>query len=132
MKKKGAQPKVRTCKHCKCTERRACVGGPWDTCAWVSRNECSACRPDLLERMLAAAGRRVPRTITTGKKRKKNMNPNDNETQTAEETTALPLREAADQAAAAPGQETQDSLDVDVSVPDAPDATAANVVNGEV
>lgn len=41
---------------------------------------------------------------------------NEQSTQTAEETTALPRNEEADQAAPAEGQETQDSLDVDSDV----------------
>jgi hypothetical protein len=34
----------RACRHCGCTEMDACPGG----CAWVSADECSACRPDLV------------------------------------------------------------------------------------
>jgi hypothetical protein len=33
---------VRRCRHCGCTELRACEGGCW----WVGADECSACRPD--------------------------------------------------------------------------------------
>jgi hypothetical protein len=37
---------VRRCRHCGCTERRACSGGCW----WVSADECSTCRPSQAER----------------------------------------------------------------------------------
>lgn len=36
---------VRRCRHCGCTERRACPGGCW----WVGPDECSACRPGQVE-----------------------------------------------------------------------------------
>lgn len=44
---------VRHCKHCGCTEGDAC----WDQvlgtgCAWVAKDECSTCRPDLRKAML--------------------------------------------------------------------------------
>ncbi len=35
----------RTCRHCGCTDEEGCDGG----CGWVSADECSACRPDLVE-----------------------------------------------------------------------------------
>lgn len=34
---------VRRCRHCGCTELRACAGGCW----WVGQDECSSCSPDL-------------------------------------------------------------------------------------
>jgi hypothetical protein len=36
---------VRACRRCGCTDDDACPGG----CAWVSADECSACRPDLIQ-----------------------------------------------------------------------------------
>lgn len=55
---KDAQAKgVRYCKTCGCTESSAC----WDRklvsgCCWVSEDECSVCRPDLLKKLLRRKG----------------------------------------------------------------------------
>lgn len=43
---------IRHCKHCGCSEYDAC----WDkkmlsSCGWVSEDECSVCRPDLLDKL---------------------------------------------------------------------------------
>lgn len=127
MKKRVNKPKVRTCKHCGCSERNACVGGPFGTCAWVSPNECSGCRPGLLKKRLAASRRRAPST-TAGKNRKKKMNQNDNEagavTQAMASEYPVTMAEVAPAASETPegGSAPQESLDVPGDSPEAPSA----------
>lgn len=46
------EPSERTCRHCGCTQARACPGGCW----WVGPDECSACTaPVIPEDIVAAA-----------------------------------------------------------------------------
>lgn len=48
---------IRHCKVCGCSEFDPCFDADLqDGCAWVSRNECSVCRPDLLHAKLKKAG----------------------------------------------------------------------------
>ncbi len=47
----------RHCKHCGCTHLSPCFDSELQSgCCWVSRNECSVCRPDLLKAALKKAG----------------------------------------------------------------------------